>query len=102
ERVRAWRQVAAGAQRTGAWDARDVAAVQQLRDSLEHHRTHAGMAKQQPVTADRHRGAHDLRRQLWPGPGGMAAQQVDLQMALELGRDRIGDQRTEPGRDAVY
>ena len=29
------------------------------------------------------------------GAGGVAAQQVDLEMALELGRDRVGDERAE-------
>ena len=45
ERVRRWRQIAAGAQRAGARHPRHVAAVEQRRDPLDHQRAHARMAR---------------------------------------------------------
>ena len=102
KRMRAGRQVPAGPQRAGPRHPRREAAVEQGHHPLEHHRAHRGVAEQQAVEAHRHRGPHRLAGQVLARAGGVAAQQVDLQVALQLGSDRVGHERSEAGADPVH
>ena len=55
----------------------------------------------QHVGAQRHRRAHDRYRQRFADAGGVAAQQVDLQLGERVGRDPNLGEVAESGVDAV-
>ena len=96
------RQVAAGSKRSRARYAGHEAAVDQSLDPLDDHGADPRVPEQKPVGPDRHRPQDDPGGEVCSGAGGMAAEQVDLEVALELRRDCVGDQRTEPGADPVH
>ena len=85
--VRQRREVAAGADRAARRHHRVHAAVQQRDQQVERLEPDAGEPLGQHVGAQRHRRAHDGHRQRLADAGGMAAQQVDLQLRQRVVRD---------------
>ncbi len=99
--VRERREVAAGADRPAARHARVHAAVEQREQQLERRAPDAGEALRQDVGAQRHRRAHGADRQRLADAGGVAAQQIQLQRAERVARNRGLGERAEAGVDAV-
>ena len=95
-------EIAAGAQRPDAWDDRHVARIQQRGKTLDDDRPDARVTEQQAIRADRDRAPDNLIGQLRARPGGVASQQVALQVTLEIGSDDVGHERPKAGADPVH
>ena len=95
------REVAAGANRAAARDARVDAVVEKVDQPLERRPPDAGETLGKDVGAERHRGANLAHGQRLTDAGGVTAEQVDLQCSKRLSRDRGFGQRAEAGVDAV-
>jgi hypothetical protein len=77
------------------------ASVQQLDEEVECLEPDAGVALGQNVRAQRHRGSNHGNRQRLAHAGGMAAQQVDLQLRQRVVRDLHVGKAAEARVDAV-
>ncbi len=95
------RQVAAGADRAARRHAGVDAMIEQGDQRLERGEADAREAFREHVGAQRHRRPHGADRQRIAQPGGVAAQQVELQRFERVRRDRDLGERTEAGVDAV-
>ena len=99
--VRERRKVAARADRSAARHARVDAAIEHVDQPLERAAADAGEALGEDVGAQRHRRTHGADRQRLADAGRVAAQQIELERAKRIARDRRLGQRAEAGVDAV-
>ena len=99
--VRQGRQVAGGADAALAGDHRQHAAVEALGQELDGLGPDPGMGLQQAVDAGGHQGPGLLLGQRLAHAGGLAADQVQLQLGQLPGRDDHGGELAEAGVDAV-
>ena len=97
-----WSQVAAASDRTVARHDRCDLRVQQRDQRVGHDRPHAGESHGQRAGAQEHRRAHDLVVDRRPHPGGVGADQRELQLGLQERSDPRAGQRAEAGGDAIH
>jgi hypothetical protein len=82
------------------YDRQDVL-VQQLEQHLDDDGSHAGMAGCEAVGLQQQHAPHDLRGQRRTAAAGMAANQVQLELARLRRRDDLARERAEAGVDAI-
>ena len=96
------REVAAGADRAAARHDRVHPPVEQREQVLDRVAPDAREPFGEHIGAQRHRRAHRASRQRLADAGGMAAQQVQLQLLQVAARDDRFGERAEAGVDAVH
>jgi len=99
--MRERREIPRGADRTLGRDQRDDALIQQREQGVHHRDTHARGAARERQRLQHHHQPHDVGGQRRAHPGGMAAQQVQLELREPLGRDSRGCQLPKAGVDPV-
>jgi hypothetical protein len=99
--VRERSEVAARADGAAARDVRQDTLVQAAEQELDRLYARARVALGERVRAEQHRRAHDFVRVGLADAARVAAQQAELELARQLGRDRLGDEAAEAGVDAV-
>jgi hypothetical protein len=95
------REVAAGPDGAPARHPRENTSPQTFEEQLRDLYTRPGDTGRQAICPEHERRPDDLVRIRIAHTAGMAAQEPDLELVDELSRDRLRDQPTEPGVDAV-
>lgn len=75
--------------------------VEHVEQQLDDGDADTGVAHRQRVGADDEHGADDGWGQIWPDADGVAADEVDLQLAHVVGGDDFAFEVAEAGGDAV-
>ena len=102
DEMRQRREIAAGADRAAAGDARVHAPIEQLDEQVERAATDSGEALREHVGAQRHRRAHGRTGGSGsPTPAAWLRKQIQLQRAKRFAWNRRFRQRAKSGVDAV-